>query len=241
MSEQSAATSGQHARFEKTFTLSVPVDQAWEAFTDPKLIEVWLTGTVEKADVRPGGQIAFAPDEYGQLVWDIVDVEPGQRLTYREGPGILPVATEVTVTFEEAGTGTRLTVTQSGFGEGVDWQAQIDSVGLGWGQTLAALDLYLRTGVRLDRFFTFRSDLGFHADDVLAGPLVRAVTDGSFAARAGVEAGDIVVRLGDAPIFSRTDLWLFTREPDAGEEVEIAYARAGEVHTGRAALDAPFG
>jgi uncharacterized protein YndB with AHSA1/START domain len=233
--------SEQHARFEKTFTLSVPVDKAWEAFTDPKLIEVWLTGKVEEADVRPGGRIAFAADEYGQLVWEIIDVEPGQRLVYREGPGILPVATEVTVVFEEAEADTRLTVTQSGFGEGVDWQAQIDNVGLGWVQTLAALDLFLRTGVRLDRFFTFRSDLGLNADDVLAGPLVRTVNPDSFAARAGVEPGDIVVRLGAAPIFSRSDLWLFTREHDAGEEVEVAYARAGEVHTGRAALDAPFG
>jgi uncharacterized protein YndB with AHSA1/START domain len=233
--------SEQHARFEKTFTLSVPVDKAWEAFTDPKLIEVWLTGTVDEADVRPGGRIAFAPDEYGQLVWDIVDVEPGQRLVYREGPGILPVTTEVTVVFEEAQAGTRLTVTQSGFGEGVDWQAQIDSVGLGWVQTIAALDLFLRTGVRVDRFFTFRSDLGLNADDVLAGPLVRTVNPDSFAARAGVEPGDIVVRLGDAPIFSRSDLWLFTREHDAGEVVEVACARGGEVHTGRAALDAPFG
>jgi uncharacterized protein YndB with AHSA1/START domain len=232
--------SEQYARFEKTFTLSVPVEKAWEAFTDPKLIEVWLTGTVEKADVRPGGQIAWAPEEYGQLVWDVVDVEPGHRLTYREA-GILPVATEVTVVFEEAQAGTRLTVTQSGFGEGVDWQAQIDNVGLGWGQTLAALDLYLRTGVRLDRFFTFRSDLGLLADDVLAGPLVRTVNGDSFAARAGVQPGDIVVRLGDAPIFGRSDLWLFTREHDAGEEVEIGYAREGEVRTGRAALDAPFG
>jgi uncharacterized protein YndB with AHSA1/START domain len=233
--------SEQHARYEKTFALSVPVDKAWEAFTDPSLIEVWLTGTVEKADVRPGGQIAWAADEYGQMVWDIIDVEPGRRLTYREAAGILPVATEVTVIFEEVEAGTRLTVTQSGFGEGVDWQAQIDSVGLGWVQTLAALDLYLRTGVRLDRFFTFRSDLGFHADDVLAGPLVRTVSDGSFAARAGVEPGDIVVRLGDAPVFGRSDLWLFTREHDAGEQVEIAYARDGEVRVGRAALGAPFG
>ncbi|GAA4443217.1 SRPBCC domain-containing protein [Phytohabitans houttuyneae] len=228
------------AKYEKTFTLSVPVDKAWQAFTDPKLIEVWLTGTVEKADVEPGGQIAWAPDEYGQMVWDIIDVEPEQKLTYREGAGILPVATEVSVTFEEVEAGTRLTITQSGFGEGVDWQAQIDSVGLGWVQTLAALDLYLRTGVRLDRFFTFRADLGMEADDVLAGPLVRTVSEDSFAARAGIEPGDIVVRLGDAPIFSRADLWLFTREHEAGEDVEVAWARDGAVHTGRAALDPAF-
>jgi uncharacterized protein YndB with AHSA1/START domain len=233
--------SEQYAKFEKTFSLAVPAGKAWEAFTDPEQIGVWLPGKIETADVRPGGQIAWAPGEYGQLVWDIVDVEPGHRLAYRESAGILPVATEVTVTFEEAEAGTRLTITQSGFGEGVDWQAKIDGVGLGWGQTLAALDLYLRTGVRLDRFFTFRSSLGFETDDVLAGPLVRTVADDTFAARCGVEPGDIIVRLGEAPIFSRSDLWLFAREHDAGEEVEIAYARGGRLHTGRAVLDAQAG
>jgi uncharacterized protein YndB with AHSA1/START domain len=225
-----------HAKFEKTFTLSVPVDKAWQAFTDPQLIEVWLTGKVETADVEPGGRIAWAPDEYGQLVWDIVEVEPGRRLVYREGPGILPVETEVTVTFEEAAAGTRLTVTQAGFGEGVDWAAQIESVGLGWAQTLAALDLFLRTGVRLDRFFTFRCDLGLEADDLLAGPVVRSVAEGSFAAAAGMAPGDIIVRLGDAAVFGRSDLWFFTREHAAGERVEVAYVRDGAVRTATAEL-----
>jgi uncharacterized protein YndB with AHSA1/START domain len=227
----------QYAKFEKTFTLAVPVEKAWQAFTDPELIEVWLTGPVEKAEVKPGGQVAWAADEYGQLVWDIVEVEENRRLVYREGPGILPTDTEVTVTFEEAGAGTRLTVTQAGFGEGVDWAANIENVGLGWSQTLAALDLYLRTGVRLDRFFTtFKSDLGLQADDVLAGPLVVSVAEGSFAESAGVAPGDIIVRVGEAPVFGRSDLWLFTREHDAGEEVEIAYVRDGAIHTGRGAL-----
>lgn len=230
----------EYAKFEKTFTLSVPVEKAWQAFTDPELLEAWLTGKIQKADVQPGGQIAWEPDEYGQLVWDIVEVEPGRRLAYKEGPGIVPVTTEVTVTFEESSAGTKLTVTQAGFGEGVDWAAIIDGVGLGWSQTLAGLDLLLRTGVKLDRFFTFRSDLGLEADDVLAGPLVRSVAQESFAAAAGVAPGDIIVRLNQAPIFDRSDIWLFTREHDVGEDVEIAYVRDGAVRTGRAALTAPM-
>jgi len=225
-----------NGRYEKTFSLAVPVSKAWEAFTDPKLLEVWLTGTVAEADVTPGGRIAWEPDEYGQLVWEYTEVEPERRLVYTEGPGILPVPTEVTVTFEESGTGTRVTITQAGFGEGEDWQAKLDGVGLGWVQSLATLDLFLRTGVRYDRFFTFRSDLGIEVDEPLAGPLVRSVADGSFASAAGLRVGDIVLRLGEAPVFSRADLWLFTREHATGEEVEVTYARGGELLTGRAAL-----
>lgn len=230
-----------YAKFEKTFTLSVPVAKAWAAFTDPELIEVWLSGKVEKADIQPGGQIAFAPDEYGQLVWEITEAEPERRLAYREGAGILPVATEVTVTFEEVEAGTKLTITQAGFGEGVDWAAQIDGVGLGWGQTLAALDLFLRTGVRLDRFFTFRSDLGLEADEMLAGPIVRSVAEEGFGAAAGLAPGDVIVRLGAAPIFGRSDLWLFTREHEAGERVEVAYVRDGELRTATAELSPAMG
>jgi S1-C subfamily serine protease len=64
------------------------------------------------------------------------------------------------------------------------------------------------------------------------------VADDSFAAAAGVAPGDIIVRLGEAPIFDRSDIWLVTREHAAGEELEIAYVRDGAVHTGRAALTA---
>ncbi|SMD17701.1 SRPBCC domain-containing protein [Kibdelosporangium aridum] len=228
-----------YGKYEKTFSLSVPVERAWQAFTDAKDLEAWLTGTVEETDVRPGGRIAWAADDYGQLVWDIVEADPPNKLVYKEGPGILPVETDVTVTFEETDSGTRITVTQAGFGEGEDWGSHLDSVGLGWVQTLAALDLYLRTGVRYDRFFTFQSGLGMMTEDWLAGPVVVSVDDGAFAAKAGIQPGDIILKLGSAPVFGRTDLWLLTREHPVGKEIEVVYARGSEVLTARAALTDP--
>jgi uncharacterized protein YndB with AHSA1/START domain len=228
------------SKFEKTFDVAVPLDRTWQAFTNAGDLEAWLTGTVAECDVRPGGRIAWEPNEYGQLVWDITDVEPQRRLVYREGPGILPVETEVTVTFEATGTGTRLSITQAGFGPGDDWQGQLDDVGLGWAQTLAAMELYLRTGVRYDRFFTFRSDAGVVVRDRLAGPEVLSVVPGSFADKAGVRAGDIIVQIGQAPIFGRSDIWLLTREHQAGEELDVVYVRDGELRRGQAALSAPM-
>jgi hypothetical protein len=63
---------------------------------------------VETCDVRPGGQIAWEADDYSQLVWEIIAVEP-QHSTYREGPGILPVATEVlSITQSSLATGGHL-------------------------------------------------------------------------------------------------------------------------------------
>ncbi|RSM77328.1 PDZ domain-containing protein [Kibdelosporangium aridum] len=228
-----------YGKYQKTFSLSVPVERAWQAFTDAKDLEVWLTGTVEETDVRPGGRIAWAADDYGQLVWSIVDADPPNKLVYKEGATFLPAESEVTVTFEEQGSGTRITVTQAGFGEGEDWQTHLDNVGLGWVQTLAALDLYLRTGVRYDRFFTFQSGLGMLTDDLLAGPVVLSVDDGAFAAKAGIQPGDIILKLGGAPVFSRSDLWMFTREHPIGTEIDVTYAREGEILTARAALTEP--
>ena len=228
-----------HGKFEKTFDVAIPVARVWQAFTEKEHLEAWLTGTIETCDVRPGGQIAWEPDEFGGMVWDITDVEPERSLSYRERPLILPVPTEVTVAFEATGTGTRLSITQSGFGPGDDWQGNLDSVGLGWTQTLAAMELYLRTGVRFDRFFTFKSDVGLVVQEQLAGPEVLSVTPGSFADNAGVRSGDIIVQLGDAPIFDRSDIWLFTREHEIGEDHEIVYVRGSELRRGRAALTPP--
>ena len=54
----------EHAKFEKTFTLAVPVAKAWQAFTDPELIEVWLTGKVAEAD---------------SVIARLLPAEPGQQ------------------------------------------------------------------------------------------------------------------------------------------------------------------
>jgi uncharacterized protein YndB with AHSA1/START domain len=229
----------EYARFEKTFSLSVPAGRAWQAFTDPKDLEVWLPGKIDRTDVAPGGRITWEGGEYGQeLAWDIVSADPPNSLVFRES-GILAGETEVTVTFEQADTGTRVTVTQAGFGDDEDWQHHLESAGHSWGQTLAALDLYLRTGARYDRFFTFRSGLGMLTKDELAGPVVHSVGADSFAANAGLQPGDIILKLGAAPVFSYADLWLFTREHAAGEQVEVTFVHDREVRTATAALTEP--
>jgi hypothetical protein len=104
--------------------------------------------------------------------WEIVEVEPHRRLVWKEPPGLLPGETEVTAVFEETDTGSRVRVTQAGFGQGEDWLGQLEGFALGWSQNLANLYLYLRTGVGLDRFFTWRSETGATVTDTPAGPEV---------------------------------------------------------------------
>ena len=103
-----------------TRVLDAPRERVWKAYTEPKLIPRWwgpryLTTTVDKMEVRPGGAWRFvsrAPDgsEFGfrGTYREIVQLE---RITWTfefEGmPGHISVET---VTFEEHGGKTKVTV-----------------------------------------------------------------------------------------------------------------------------------
>ncbi len=68
------------------------------------------------------------------------------------------------------------------------------------------------------------------------GVLVREIPPGTPAAAAGLQAGDIIVRIGDKTISSSDDLILAIREHKIGESVEITYIRSGERRTTNAVL-----
>jgi S1-C subfamily serine protease len=56
-----------------------------------------------------------------------------------------------------------------------------------------------------------------------------SVFPGGFAEEAGLEPGDILVELGGAQVYQHSDVWLVTRLHDAGDEIEVAYVRSGEL------------
>jgi S1-C subfamily serine protease len=59
------------------------------------------------------------------------------------------------------------------------------------------------------------------------GVLVAAVSDGTGAAEAGLQPGDIIVELDDAPITSMTDLTTAIRANEVGDTVDVALLRDG--------------
>jgi S1-C subfamily serine protease len=65
---------------------------------------------------------------------------------------------------------------------------------------------------------------------------VVATEAGTFADRAGLRPGDLLVELGGAPIFRRSDVALITRLHPPGTEVQVAFVRDGALVTGRAPL-----
>ena len=63
------------------------------------------------------------------------------------------------------------------------------------------------------------------------GAYIRAVDQGSCAEKAGLQAGDIITKLGGKEISSYTDLKAAVRNYSAGDSAEVEYYRAGEMLT----------
>ncbi len=209
------------AKYERTFLVAVPVERAWAAFAEPREREAWM-GTPPLD--------AFEPGEV-----KIGAVEP-DRLSWSQSQSGLDGWHETTVTFEAVASGTRITIVRSGFGDSEDWRHYAGNTARGWDEMIADLILYLETGVRGSRHFPLRSGLG--ATLLESGPGVRVthVVPGGFAAKAGMQAGDLLLRLNGAGMVHLSDVAVVGREHAPGDEIEAEYVRGREVLRGRAPL-----
>jgi len=221
MTERGDRVSGM---YERTFVVAVPVARAWQAFVDPAEREAWMGNRPDEA-LEPGEMKIGA-------------IEPERRLSWSSSQAGLEGWYETTVTFEEVSSGTRITIVRSGFGDSEDWLHFAENTQVGGDELIADLILYLETGVRASRHFTFRSGLGATTLPAGAGVRVTHVVPGGFADGAGMRAGDLVIGLNGAPVFRMPDVAVVLREHAPGDTIEAEYVRSGEVLRGRAPLSA---
>lgn len=214
---------------ERVFELRAPVERVWRAFTEPRELEAWWAPEVSSFEAKPGGDIRYSIPGFGQHRGRVLEVGPLQLLRWEEGPGHIPGTTQVAVTFESTPAGARVHAVHSGFGEGAEWLGKLESVAQGWSNCIADLTLYLETGVRYNRMFTWRWGLGAGIENTQAGARVVRVDPGTFAARAGLRVGDLIVRLAGAPVFDLSDLWLICREHETNEEIEAIVVRGRDL------------
>jgi uncharacterized protein YndB with AHSA1/START domain len=220
--------------YERTFTVSVPAARAWRAFTEPAELEIWLAERFESGGTDanseslggPGGPMHFAPTE----------VVPNERLAYRQWAESPEGGIDVTVVFEAIEHGTRITFTQVGFGDPTRFTTE--PVNRGMDETLQDLVLWLEHGIAFPRHRDVRARAGLGADfaRVPGGLGITRVEDGSFAGEVGMRPGDVLLQLGHGPVFDHGDVNFFTRDHEAGDEVDVVFARAGEVQRGRGRL-----
>lgn len=220
--------------FEKTFVVAVPVERAWKAMTDPEELNKWYFPFKVGEDGTTQTEILGE-----KRTSEVVDFEPGRMfhtrttLTGREGFGVLPGTREMTVVFEAIESGTRITITNSGFGESED----LSGVMRGLAETIADLILYLETTVAFPRHHhEVKSWIGFAGREVPAGLEVMSVQSGTFAGRLGLRRGDLLVELCGASVFSFAEVQFFTKEHTPGEQAAAAWVRGGQLMRGLAEL-----
>lgn len=225
---------------ERTFTVTVPVERAWKAMTDPDEMAQWFFAYSpgDEAD-GVGGDVDF----YGRPARiDVLEVDRHRLLRYAEEGG--PVRTvhgraEVTVTFADAAVdgATRITITRSGFGDGAEWDAAIEQTGRGLDENIADLILWLECGVSFPRHQRQPAFAGLLGFDDRGGLLVHSVEPGSFGERLGLIGGDVLVELGGAAVFGQRELLFFLRSHTVGDVVDAAWVRDGALVRGKVELD----
>lgn len=116
MTATDKTASGQTDTISFEFELQHSPEKVWRALTDPELLAEWLLPVVDLA-LEPGAAFTFkAPPQPG---WDglvncrMLEIEAHKKLTWAWVVGDMD--TVVTFTLTPTGSGTRLSLVQSGF------------------------------------------------------------------------------------------------------------------------------
>lgn len=210
------------ATYERTFVVAAAATRAWLAFAEPEEREAWMGNPhldkFEPAEIKIG------------------TVEPLRRISWSQSYSGLEGCYETTVTFEDVSAGSRITIVRNGFADSEDWRHYAENTARGWDEMIADLILYLETGVSGARHFSFRSGLGATMLEVGAGVQITHVVPGGFAAEAGMQTGDVLLRLNGASVVHLTDVAFVAREHAPGEVIEAQFARGARALRSRAPL-----
>lgn len=208
-------------KWERTFEFGYAVDRVWQAYFE-------MSG----ASGAPSVGESFTLTDRDRTRIEITDVVEQERLassSYKHGEHF----GDLTVSFESTGTGTRITVTHFGFGEGDEYEIFMQSNPLGWAESMHDLGVYLRSGHRARRHLQERCATGVAFRQTEAGLEVVRVGEKSLGTDAGLEPGDVLLAIDGAAIYERAELWHLTRLHEPGHEVEVQFVRGSQVRTAR--------
>lgn len=95
---------------ERSVTLRSTPEEVWEHIVDGTLASEWM-GSPMDIEPRPGGKVDFTPDGTAYL-GTVEEIDPGRSITWSwRHPDRDP--SQVAITIEPDGGGTRLTVTET--------------------------------------------------------------------------------------------------------------------------------
>lgn len=116
--------------------------QVWDAWTDPEKIAHWF---VDRARGKPevGSTFTWIFDKFGyEIPYEVAAADPEKRFALGgEVPGVGPFLLEILIAKD--GGETVVTLVNSGFQNGAQWDEEYEGVSSGWSNALAVLKHYL--------------------------------------------------------------------------------------------------
>jgi uncharacterized protein YndB with AHSA1/START domain len=135
-----------------TRVLDAPRSLVWQAWTDPAHVARWwgphgCTVSLDEADRRPGGRFRREMQGAGGALVIVTgtfeEIVPEQRVVtvgVLERPGSPPVTTRMTVTFEDRGGKTELTIVQT---SAAFDERYVANAHVGWAEAFEKLEAHL--------------------------------------------------------------------------------------------------
>jgi uncharacterized protein YndB with AHSA1/START domain len=131
---------------QKEIVIAAAPEHVYRALLEPEQLQRWFAAEVT-LEARIGGRFRYHWGSGEHVDGVIVDLVPARLLVMDWDEGEGKGDTRVTIELIPDGDGTRLLLTNSGFGTGDDWDALYDGVDSGWNALLTALNAWLVDGV----------------------------------------------------------------------------------------------
>ncbi len=215
--------------FAATFVVDLAPDEVWEA----------LTRRTVGGDHDSGGEVhyvlpgfpSFTPLEVAGASCTPIEMEAPRLLRVKKDHE--PCAgTEIAVRLEQAKTGTRVTVVQSGFGPFLEFAGR-DTIFTHGDQIMADFRLYIERGLTVPGTAWGRN-LGARAKHTPVGLEIVAVDSGGFAETAGIRPGDLLLTLRGIRLHDMQQLWTVLALTEVGANADVTWARGDESMGGKA-------
>ena len=182
----------------------------------------------------------YATGEFARL-------EPGRKVAFTWHHSREPEAARIQFTLKAAGEATALTLKHTG-GTGRKWAAVTPVARANWENALENLQSVVETGIdlrlaRRPRMGILVADYNTEIAARLGAPLgmgvrVGGTAEGSGAQASGLQADDVIVRLGNKQVSNYDSLGGILDSRQAGDVLPVVFYRGGQKHTAALELSA---
>ena len=213
--------------YEVMFVVELAPKEVWDALTRQT---IQADGENEIHYVLPGFP-SFEPLEFSGASCSVVEIQAERLLRVKKDHHPCQ-GTEIAVTLEEAKTGTRVSIVQSGFGAFLEWAGRDTVFGHG-DQITADFRLYIERGLTVPGT-QWGVDLGGRAKQTPVGLETFAVEPEGFAANAGMQVGDLLLTLRGIRVHDLQQLWTVLALTDPATAADVTWARGNQPMSGKA-------